>query len=422
MTQGRIDMCLASVLFYPTFTGAGLRFQRYAPGLRARGIDTRVFAGPTQENQKSGSLPENVLRSGTLLPIEQINGLPIQRVQLSQNSSFSRDVQYVRALLRYCHCQETRPDLIHLITASQYWLPYFFLFRRWGVPIVQSHTLLSALSSESWKRLLQRLFWRKLPFQLADCVVTGSVVGRDSLRNIGVSTRLEVIPNGVDLNRFQPVASHLAQKSLRRRLGLDPNGELLLFVGTLTERKGVDVLVDAWGLIAQKRPRAYLVLVGPTAEELRPEMRSTDFKTRIETAIASSGAVDRVITTGQVENVEDYLQAADVFVFPSRREGMPNVVLEAMACGLPCILTPFLGLPAEFGNPGEHYMLVERISEALAQATITLLENPQRMQQLGCQSLKWIEMHADIECSLDQYANLYRELVDRSRKRKQRAW
>ena len=421
VTPDRIDMCLASPFFYPTFSGAGARFQRYAPGLKARGIDMHVFTGTPEGKRKTGNRQENAMRNVTLLPIDHLNGLPIQRVQLSQTSSYSREIQYVWALLHYCRHPATRPDLIHILNASEFWLPYFFSFRRLGFPIVQSHTLLGSLSSRSWKRRLQSLFWRRLPFQLADCVVTASVVGRDSLRNIGVSTRIEVIPNGLDLNRFKPIASSKKKLALRAQLGVNPNAEMILFVGALIERKGVDVLVEAWGLIAQKRPRATLVLVGPDKRDMRQDMYSSEFQVRVETAIASSGAADRVKITGRVEKIENYFQSADVFVFPSRREGMPNAVLEAFGCGLATVLTPFIGLPDEFGQPDEQYILVERTPQALAEAIITLLENPGRRQQLARQSRKWIEEQMDVESSLDRYAALYRELVVCSKDEKRRA-
>jgi colanic acid/amylovoran biosynthesis glycosyltransferase len=99
---------------------------------------------------------------------------------------------------------------------------------------------------------------------------------------------------------------------------------------------------------------------------------------------------------------------------------MPNVVPEAFGCGLTSILTPFKGLPAEFGRPGEQYVLAERTAEALATAINTLLDDPELRQQLGRHGRAWVEEHMDVERSLDLYAGLYRELVERSRERKLR--
>jgi glycosyltransferase involved in cell wall biosynthesis len=414
MKQDRIKVCLASQRFYPTFTGSGTRFRHYAPGLRARGIDIQVFAGTPEASDGPSVGP---FKRGKLLPIEYLEGLPIQRVQLPQGSHYRKLKVYVSALAGYCWQPSTRPDLVQALSVSFYWLPWWASFRRLGIPFVCVKTMVGGLSDKPLKRFLQRIYWR-IPFALADCVVVSSSVARDTWRKIGVTKRIEVIPNGVDLNRFRPVASPEEQRALREQLGLDPVGGLILFVGGLIQRKGVDVLVEAWRTIAQKHPRAYLVLVGPNKKDMRQDMYSSEFQAKIEAAITSSGAADRVIFTGKVENVEAYFQAADLFVFPSRREGMGNVVLEAFGCGLPTVLTPFIGLPDEFGRPDEQYILVEGTPEALAQATTALLANPERRQQLGCQARKWVEEQMDVERSLDMYAALYRELVDRSRSEK----
>jgi glycosyltransferase involved in cell wall biosynthesis len=415
MKQDRIDVCLASPHFYPVFTGSGTRFQRYAPGLHARSIDIRVFTGtPDRGNRGSAS----ALRPGSLLPVEYLQDVLIQRVKLPDGNRLHKQMVYVRALVDYCRQRTTRPDLIQALSVSQIWLPWWLSFRRLGIPFVYTQTMVGRLSSKPWKRCLQRVYWR-LPFQLSDCVVVSTTVARDAWQRVGVTKRVEVIPNGVDLKRFRPIESPEAKRTLREQRDLDPAGELILFVGALIERKGVDVLVDSWHLIAREHPQAFLVLVGPTAKDMRQDVLSLDFQSQIEAAIANSGAADRVITTGRVQNVEDYYRAADLFVFPSRREGMGNVVLEAFSCGLPTVLTPFIGLPDEFGQPEEQYVLVERTPETLAQATIALLENPERRQWLGRQARKWVEEHMDIDKSLDRYAELYGELVDRSTKTKQ---
>src|SRR5690606_20193071 len=102
---------------------------------------------------------------------------------------------------------------------------------------------------------------------------------------------------------------------------------------------------------------------------------------------------------------------ADVFVFPSRREGMPNTVLEALGCGVPSVLTPFIGLPEEFGRPGTEYLLSERTAEGLATAVTRILESPALRDELSAAGRRWVEESLGVETSLDRYAALYRELA-----------
>jgi glycosyltransferase involved in cell wall biosynthesis len=191
-------------------------------------------------------------------------------------------------------------------------------------------------------------------------------------------------------------------------LGLGAESEIVLFVGPLTKRKGLDCLAAAWKRVARERPHAHLVLVGP---ERAPHAEGGSFGEWIRAQLGRGVGADRVTFAGRVSNVEEYLRAADLFVFPSRWEGMPNVVCEAFASGLACILTPFLGLPAEFGTPGEQYILVDHDPEHLGAAISTLLANPELRGTLGRAARAWAEDHLDREQSLDQWAALCRDVA-----------
>ena len=411
------DLLLASKNFYPTYAGPAVRFRRYAPGLRGRGIRMRVFAG-THETRKAMTSAEpnssadvSRVTIGDLLPLQFVDGLPIQRVQLHGANKRQRKMVYNRALANYCRQPDSRPDLIHFLSLS---LPSLFpviQLRRLGAPLVYTQTMVRELSPNSLKRKLQRLL-RRLPLQMMDCVVVSSRVMQVGLKNLGLTTRIEVIPNGVDLNRFRPADGLSENRRLRQLLGIAPSGTVFVTVGPVNPRKATDLLIEAWGRICHDYPDTWLIVVGPRYDKTYPSHQ--EFGQRVEALVAATGASERILFAGAVNNVEDYLRAADAFVFPSRREGMPNVVPEAMGCGLPIILTPFLGLPDEFGRPGEHYILVNRTSEALAGAMATLLQYPERRRKLGLQGRKWAKEQMDVRSSLDQYADLYRELVNRS--------
>lgn len=404
-----VDVLLVSQQFYPAFTGAGIRFQRYAPGLRAREISLRVFSTTTWTSSSDGTEVSTPRLHSEPFSSEIVDGIMVQRVRLSQFSPLACELEFARALIRYCRESGRQADVLHLLSMpSCFWVPYLLVLRRMGSPLVLSYTLLAPLSDQKWRREVQRLS-RRLPLQCVDCIVAPSVAVRDALRNLDVTTPIEVIPNGVDLRRFQPLSSLGEKPALRERLGLDPHSEIILFLGAFIKRKGPDLLLRAWEWIQQERPQAQLVFVGPSREDLLAEGNVAG-KDSVSYAPETLDGETRVLFTGRVENVEDYLRAADILAFPSEREGMPNAVLEAYASGLAAVMTPFLGLSPELGRPGEEYVLVERTPQAFAEAVVDLLRDPQRREKLGQQARRWAEEHLDLETSLDRYAELYRRL------------
>jgi glycosyltransferase involved in cell wall biosynthesis len=264
---------------------------------------------------------------------------------------------------------------------------------------------------------LKNLYWLR-SFRAVDCTVVSTEEMQVTLRQAGYKGPVRVIPNGVDTQRFRPPASVDERKALRLRLGIPPDAEVIVFVGGyLIHRKGVDLLAASWHSVASKRRLAHLLLVGPTYDSLRPgDDQSTlgahrSFLGGVRNSLSTSGAMDRVTFTGAVDNVEDYLRAADVFVFPSRREGMPNVVLEAYATGVPSVLCPFIGMSREFGIPGTHYLHAEHDAADIAERILELLASGSMRVTLGNRAREWVLDRFRTESSVDAYCDLYRELA-----------
>lgn len=166
----------------------------------------------------------------------------------------------------------------------------------------------------------------------ADASIGVSQALVDVLRGWNIDpSRLHAMRNGVDLKRFRP----LPREQMRRELGLN-GAPLLLSVGNLLELKGHHLLIDALQALESRYPEARLVIVGQG-----PERRN------LEERAHARGVAQRVSFAGVVPNDElaRWYSAADVLVLASRREGWPNVLLEAMACGTPVVATSVGGVP-----------------------------------------------------------------------------
>ncbi len=204
------------------------------------------------------------------------------------------------------------------------------------------------------------------------------VVNAELLRPTGrAGQRTDVIPSGVDTDRFRPSADRIAAKA---RLGLDVGRPLIGTVGRLEPRKGTATLIAALATLRAGGRDASLVVVGDGP--LRSELVAT---------AARLGLASHVQMLGDRADIEDILAAVDVFVLPSRTEGMSNALLEAMAMALPVVATAVGGTPEVIAE-GESGLLVPPDDpSAMAAATARLLDDRPSAARLGAAARQAVE-------------------------------
>lgn len=193
----------------------------------------------------------------------------------------------------------------------------------------------------------------------------------DSLRRLAVSLGLPegkgvVIGNGVDTAKFQPVDRSAA----RTRYGLPQDAKVLITVGALVERKGFHRVIDCIPALLDRHPTLHYLIVGGASPE-------GNMEAELRAQVARLGLSERVHFLGPIPPAELKwpLSAADVFVLSSSNEGWANVILEAMACGLPVVATDVGGnrevvADARLGRIvpfGDHNALCDALDEALNQ-------------------------------------------------------
>lgn len=231
------------------------------------------------------------------------------------------------------------------------------LAKRLGKPVVVSArgSDLTYLPRSAYPRR-----WIQWAIREADAIVTVS----DSLRREAIAlgapgAKVRTLRNGVNLQEFQPVA----RAEARRFAGVPDDASVVASVGNLIPLKGHDLVLEALSGL----PGVHLVVVGGGAEE-----------SRLRAVSGSLGLNDRVHFLGRVphDRMAAVYSAADVLVLASSREGWPNVLLEAMACGTPAIATRVGGVPEIITEPESGRILTERTGDAIAQALALLLDTP----------------------------------------------
>jgi glycosyltransferase involved in cell wall biosynthesis len=189
---------------------------------------------------------------------------------------------------------------------------------------------------------------------------------------------------------------------LRCELGIPEGTPVLLAVGRLSPEKAHADLLRAIAVWKGRSPSAALRLVilgdGPERERLRSLSQAL-------------GIVDLVVWAGTTSNVPLYYSLADIFVLPSRSEGSPNALLEAMMAGLPVITTAVGGVP-EIVHSGVNGVLVPAADiQGMAKRIAEMLQDENLRKEFGARGHAWVEAHHSRQAYMDSMVEIYRELA-----------
>jgi len=194
--------------------------------------------------------------------------------------------------------------------------------------------------------------------------------------------KVVTIPNGVDFWKFEGQE----RKSARERLGLSPDSFVALFIGRLDEQKGPEYLIRAWAQALPNLAKAILLVAGEGPQ-----------REKLETLAHNLGISHSLRLVGFCDNVPLLFAASDIFILPSLWEGMPNVVLEAMAAGVPVIATSVEG-SRELLLDGKAGVLVPpRDADSLAKAIVGIYNQPEKVRVLVRRAKKRVRENFTVE-------------------------
>lgn len=377
---------------YPTYAGGALQALRLSLELHQRGAGITIFTRNT----------------GAFLRKESIDGVPVYRIPNPKSSKLSAAIFAVSIfgfLLR------NRCQIVHIHGVDTYTYAAILAAKMLRRKSIVKMTLLDRDDPLSIKkrRLLGNLQYRL--FAMADRIIaTSSELAEAYHQSPLPMDKLVEIPNGVNTEDSQPVSEGEKQR-LRQHLGLPPNSPIIAFVGIIIRRKGVDLLIKAYGEVVKEQPSSRLLLIGPLSRNRRDAEIHKAYQESLRNHIKTSGIEDRVLFIGEVNNVGQYLQTSDIFVFPSRREGMPNAVLEAMACGLPCVAMESSCVSGII-NDGVNGLTFERENSLqLARHISRLIDEPDLRHRLGNEARKTVTNKFSLELVSNLYLKLYQELL-----------
>jgi glycosyltransferase involved in cell wall biosynthesis len=233
----------------------------------------------------------------------------------------------------------------------------------------------------------------------ADKVVVVSNATRNYVLSLGADPdKIEVLHNGVDLDRFRPLPG--VKDEMRKKLGIPQDSSVALTVRRLVYKNGIDTLIESARLAVRKNPKLVFVVVG----------KGPDFE-QVKEKMGQLGLQRNFRLTGFIsdEDLPFYYNSADFFVLPSKSgEGLPLVALEAMACGLPVVATNVGGISEvmseDYGRlvpPGSPVSLAEAILE-FSRKNLSVLKKDLRMMME--EKFSW-------DRNVEKLGNIYEELI-----------
>jgi glycosyltransferase involved in cell wall biosynthesis len=395
-------VCILTETYHPVIGGGETQALSLALGLVAHGFSVVVLT-----RRSDASLPK----------IERTDGVTVYRLPPVGAGH----------LKKWGLLFSTIPALIQL--RLQYDIIFVSGFRVLGITAVLVGKLLDKrcvlkadslgeMSGEFFATGLARLrvhtssFIVRLALSLRDAILKrahtfvaiSSEIGTE-LAIYGVNRRrIRAIPNSVDTQRFFPVSPQRKQE-LRRELNLSAQETIVTYTGRLVSYKGLALLLLVWQRIQQQHANLRLVLIGCGGLDIHNcERELRDF--------SRANRLDRsVLFTGSTHNVERFLQASDIFVFPTEREAFGISLIEAMACGLPVVSTAIGGIK-DFLRHGENGLVVEPGNgEQLREALERLIEDTGLAAALGQAALRTVQEHYTEAKIISRYVELFRGMT-----------
>ena len=386
MTPNNIRVCAFSYYFPPHFSGAGLQTLTLAHELSKQGVQ---FFFVTVDNT---GLPKR----------DTYQGFDVYRI--ADGPKKHGEFVLWWNLWRALRPLRDRFDIIHASGST---------YRNSGVGIIgkalgkKSLTVVSMAHNDLFHIGRDRI-GRLQSFLLGrvDRYVSLSRQITDEIRALPLDFAKAVeISQGVNSDRFRP-ADAAEQSRLRQELNL-PERPIALYTGVFDSRKNVEWLVQVWLAQRERFPGWCLVLVGPTSRD----RRDAGLRERLMALVREQNLDGDILFRDFSPTPENYYRCADIFILPSHNEGLPNVVLEAMSCGLPCVVTRISGTTDLIRHEDSGMLFTVDDVPSFLDAMEPLIRSRELRRRMGGKAAEEIQARLSSKKSAERYLKLYQSML-----------
>jgi glycosyltransferase involved in cell wall biosynthesis len=384
-------------VYYPEFSGGSLQCHRLTKKLIKLGVQVDVLAGTNNKAQIGGGVVQNV---------------NVCRV-LRDRSTTKRKLKYGWALFHYILKNKGRYDILH-----SHGFHASVNLAAWitRIPLVQKITN-SNVDDPITVSNRKYGFIFSLIYKIARLIIPTSNILEASCKRGLKNTPYIKIPNGVDTESYYPPVGY-EKYQLRDKYKIDRDKIILSSVGTVSHIKGTDLLIEAFYHLKENCDEDIVLwIIGPTSFSHgynMADLESIKFSQKIKKMVSYHGLDDIVYFMGEQRATNEYLRASDIYVHPSRQEGQPNAVLEAMATGLPVVANLLPGITDDIINPGQcGYVVNCEDTKKFASALKVLVNNQGIRKRLGINARKEILKNYDLNLIAKRYLNSYNTILNK---------
>ena len=248
----------------------------------------------------------------------------------------------------------------------------------------------------------QRYGYRLLNPLFDQVQAVSAAVREHAIRTEGLDpAKVVTVPNGIEIEKVTASNGMLA---LRASLDLHDTWPVILTVGHLRRVKGTDVLIRAAGRVCRRYPGAVFLIAGSVHEP--------DYVRELQALVAQLGLERNVRFLGKSDKAWTLLKLCDVFCLLSRSEGMSNALLEAMACGRPCVATAVGGTPEVIENGRSGWLVPSGDDAAAAERILSLLEDGERAREMGEAARRVVEERFSAQRMIGETVKMYDALLE----------
>ncbi len=381
-------VCMLIPSFYPLVGGAEQQAGQLARKLTDKGLEVFIITRRLKETSK----------------FEIINGVSVYRTFYKWHT-----LSFLLSALVFLIRKRNYYDILHVHTM------YSPAVLACALKAILKKKVIVKVRRTGSGALFNRLFvnlldkWRfKFLVHYVDCFIAVNREAEMTLVSMGIPRdSIKWIPNGVDKNLFKP-ANKEEKEYLKRITGVK-GGPIIAFVGRLISRKKVELLISILPIIKKHFSKAVLLVIGEGSERKAWEELAKEKR-----------VFEDIVFAGQCgqEKLLNFLKVSDLFVLPSRSEGIPNALLEAMASGLPVVASRINGI-MDLISDGHNGLLFAPMEENdLLEKVVTLLENEKFRREIGGKARETVENRFSFDIIKQEYADLYEHLAKSSQKHK----